>query len=314
MAERLNPFLRFLRQPAFQRPMDHPVNDFPFYVDIEPTNACNLKCIMCKRQIMTRPVGYMEEAVYRRIVDEMAGYNAGLRFCRHGEPTLHPRLPELIAYANELKVVNYVSTNGFYGQNVMERLVAARPDVVRFSFQGLTPDECERFRPPARFAVVAANIHRCVQQRQANGWLRPYLIISTSILDEPPEQVAAFRNQWEAIVDRVEVGRTTFSWVEAAGDHTSDKARVTVARHYIPCLELMTKISVNWNGDITACCGDYNGEMVIGNIADMTLKQAWDSARETYFRGMVTHDTRHAELPLCQHCFKGDYKFKENPV
>jgi hypothetical protein len=46
----------------------------------------------------------------------------------------------------------------------------------------------------------------------------------------------------------------------------------------------------------------------------MTLQEAWHSQQEQRFRAMVTHDTRHAELPLCRHCFKGDYKFKDNPV
>ena len=51
---RVNPFLRFLQKDGFLRPFDYPIHKFPFYVDIELTNDCNLKYIMCKREIMTK--------------------------------------------------------------------------------------------------------------------------------------------------------------------------------------------------------------------------------------------------------------------
>jgi len=310
----VNPFNKFFRYKAFMKPLDHPVHEFPFYVDIELTNECNLRCIMCKRLIMTRELGYMSEDIYKKIVDEISVYNAGLRYCRSGEPTLHKKTADFISYANEMKVVNYLSTNGFYSTAKMRKILLAHPDIIRFSFQGLTDTEFEKFRVPAKFDAVSKNISYCVEERKRLGWARPYIIISTSILDEGPGEVEAFRKNWAAIVDRVEVGKTTFSWVKQEGKHEEKKSRVTINKVYLQCLELLTKLSVNWNGDITACCGDYNNLMIIGNIRDTTLKEAWDSQKESYFRAMVSFDTRHAELPLCQDCFKGDYKFKDNPV
>lgn len=314
MNKRVNPFYKFLRKDAFLKPMEYPVNEFPFYIDIELTNNCNIDCIMCKRQIMTREIGYMSEDIYKKIVDEMSMYDAGLRYCRSGEPTLHKQITDFINYANEKKVVNYLSTNGFYGKEKMMQVLKSKPDIIRFSFQGLTASEFEKFRKPAQFKAVKDNVLLCAEERERLGWERPYLIISTTILDETPEEVEAFKEDWLRFVDRIEVGRTTFSWVKQEGGYEDEKSRVTVQRKYIPCLEIMTKISINWNGDITACCGDYNGFMVIGNIRDMSIKEAWDSSAENHFREMVTYNTRHDELPLCRDCFKGDYKFKDNPV
>jgi len=314
MVGRIDPFYKFFRKEAFKKPLTYPVNEFPFYVDIELTNGCNLKCIMCKREIMTREIGYMSEEIYKKIIEEMSLYDAGLRYCRSGEPTLHKQITNFIKYANEKKIVNYVSTNGFYSKEKMLSVFMSKPDIIRFSFQGLNATEFEKFRIPSQFQIVADNIKLCTEEREKLGCERPYLIISTSILDETPKGVEAFRNKWLALVDRVEVGKTTFSWVKQEGKYEDEKTRVTVQKEYIPCLEVMTKISINWNGDITACCGDYNGLMVIGNIRDMFIKEAWDSSKEEYYRNMVAFSIRHPELPLCKDCFKGNHKFKDNPV
>ncbi|MES0447168.1 MAG: hypothetical protein ABUJ92_11535, partial [Desulfobacterales bacterium] len=43
---------------------------FPNTVRIETTNACNAKCVICPHRNMQRPVRYMDDALYNRIIDE----------------------------------------------------------------------------------------------------------------------------------------------------------------------------------------------------------------------------------------------------
>lgn len=314
MNKRRNPFSKFYRKEQFLKPLEHPVYEFPFYIDIELTNHCNIDCIMCKRQIMTREKGFMSEEMYSKIIDEMSMYDAGLRYCRSGEPTLHPKINNFIEYANEKKVLLFVSTNGFYTKEKMLSILNSKPDIIRFSFQGLNKKEYERFRVPAKYDTVTDNLRFCAEKRDELGWERPYIILSTSILDETEEEVNDFKKKWLQWVDRVEIGKTSFYWVEPGKENSDLKERVRIDPTYLKCLEILTKISINWNGDITACCGDYNGFMVIGNIQDMTIKDAWDSAKEQEFRELVAYDTLHSKLPLCKNCFTGNYKFTVNSV
>jgi MoaA/NifB/PqqE/SkfB family radical SAM enzyme len=34
------------------------VGEFPLHVDVESTNACNLRCVMCTRNFMTEKIGH----------------------------------------------------------------------------------------------------------------------------------------------------------------------------------------------------------------------------------------------------------------
>lgn len=45
--------------------LDYP----PDIIDIELTNKCTLNCLICPRNQMTRPVGLIEESLFKEIVD-----------------------------------------------------------------------------------------------------------------------------------------------------------------------------------------------------------------------------------------------------
>ena len=70
---------------------------FPRCLDIELTNLCNFKCLMCPTGTGAhqRKKGLMSDAVFDKIIDEIKKYKTPLRFIRWGEPTLHPIYHEL---------------------------------------------------------------------------------------------------------------------------------------------------------------------------------------------------------------------------
>ncbi len=88
----------------------------PAIVDIEMTNACNQQCGFCLRSSMQRPVGMMDLATFKRIIDELAGFDfptwGKVVLAGFGEPTLHPRFIEAVAYAGAKGVPLRVYTNG----------------------------------------------------------------------------------------------------------------------------------------------------------------------------------------------------------
>lgn len=64
-------------------------------INLEPTNACNLNCIMCIRG--NRPIGMMQLDLFRHLIDEAADMG-GVSLYLHvgGESLLHPRFVEML--------------------------------------------------------------------------------------------------------------------------------------------------------------------------------------------------------------------------
>src|SRR5262245_25176529 len=75
----------------------------PFNVSFELTLGCNLRCPMCAVGAIHEKPGtgykFMELRTITRVVEQIADlkWNCRVGFAMRGEPSLHPRFPEMIA-------------------------------------------------------------------------------------------------------------------------------------------------------------------------------------------------------------------------
>lgn len=90
--------------------------DFPSRIVLELTPLCNLTCKMCPRHIIDKNSGYMEDVLFKKLIDEIYLKNKDakiLPFWR-GESLLHKKFKELSLYALEKDIKLHISTNGHY--------------------------------------------------------------------------------------------------------------------------------------------------------------------------------------------------------
>jgi len=81
---------------------------------LELTNKCNFHCEFCPSDSQTRLHGYMELSLVKKIFDEISQKKIVPVVNLHlmGEPTLHPKLDEILAYAKSKNVKVSLTTNG----------------------------------------------------------------------------------------------------------------------------------------------------------------------------------------------------------
>src|ERR671939_718946 len=75
----------------------------PDYIQIEPVGQCNLRCQMCPIQFRKDgppygPPAFMKFETFTRLVDQFPGLQE-LQLQGLGEPMMHPRFFDMIAYA-----------------------------------------------------------------------------------------------------------------------------------------------------------------------------------------------------------------------
>jgi MoaA/NifB/PqqE/SkfB family radical SAM enzyme len=66
-------------------------------VDMELTNQCGSECIMCPREVITRPKGMMPEDVFKVVSDIFMREGSLITFSGMGDPLSHPRVFEWIS-------------------------------------------------------------------------------------------------------------------------------------------------------------------------------------------------------------------------
>ena len=154
-------------------------------LQIEPTDHCNLSCAMCQphhlgwEQIHGVPKGLMDPGLYRRIVDGLVADGARfdhLIFQWLGEPSIHPGLEEMIAYAQERlwRQVGYlrVDTNAvLLTPERMARLVAIyrrRPELpllLVFTLDAASPETYLRVKGRDALGRVRRHVRRFIVER-----------------------------------------------------------------------------------------------------------------------------------------------------
>jgi radical SAM protein with 4Fe4S-binding SPASM domain len=69
------------------------------------------------------------------------------------------------------------------------------------------------------------------------------------------------------------------------------------------CPEVFDKLSIDWNGDVTMCCADYDGEMVIGNVLNDNLQDLWVSEEADNIRKTIVSGKHFEKFKICKNCF-----------
>ena len=284
---------------------------FPRYIDLELTNTCNFKCLMCQTGIgaQRRTKGFMSDAVYYKIITEIKEYKTPLRFVRWGEPTLHPNLVKYLIEAKRNGMLVHINTNGkLLDEEMMLELIDIPLDSIKFSFQGVDKKSYREMRNIDYFNELLKKIERLYNLRQDRKC--PFIHIATTITYESNEQVELFKEGVRNFTDLVTVGRTQLEFIDTSKAKLSEfeintllwlKKQESLIKKHPECPEVFDKLSINWDGKVTACCADYDEKMVIGNIMESSLNEIWKSGKLNYYRSLLA-DMRHDDIELCSKC------------
>ena len=285
---------------------------FPRLMDIELTNTCNFRCLMCPTGNFSqkRPSGLMEPETFLKVADEAAEHGTPLRFIRWGEPTMHPRFLEYVRAAKDRGLLVHVNTNGSYMTDEMiGELIEIPLDSLKFSFQGVDRVSYSEMRNRDYFIELVATIRRFHGMRGDRA--KPFLQVSTTITYEAVQQVKDFTDEMKTMADMVNVGHTTFDWLDLKAVRLKPheiamlerlKGQESLNKIHPECPEVFDKLSINWDGKVTACCMDSDNLMIIGDIARQSLAEIWTSSKMREFREVLA-DMRHDDLPLCKNCY-----------
>ncbi|HOF19459.1 MAG TPA: SPASM domain-containing protein, partial [Phycisphaerae bacterium] len=226
--------------------------------------------------------------------------------------------PQYIRKAGEIGCLTHLNTNGsLLTEEMVEHLMKAGLDSIKFSFQGVDRKSFREMRNRDFFDELLARVKR-LYDRRGDGH-KPYIHVSTTITYETPEQVRAFRNRVAPFADLVTVGHTALEHIVPEKTRLSEadkatlrvlKEKESVLRVHPECPEVYDKLSVNWDGTVSACCADYDDQMLVGDIRTETLADIWKCPKLNAYRKLLA-EMRHDELPVCRLCW--DYSGLKHP-
>jgi len=317
-----DPFYELYQSPGWLTDFDPP-RPFPFWLNLELTNRCQLDCLFCSRQKSRRPLGDLSLETARLLVGEAeaasAGGFVGVRFTGWGEPLLHPRAGEIAALVKEAGLKLKIYTNGLaLTPELMDRFIDLEVDDLQFSLQGLTPAQYEFNRRGAAYSRLRANLELAARRRGAAA--RPFLSVLTSTLADEARQADPefFIRDMLTLADKVAVDLTNLNFV-ADQDRVKpylDRQSAGLTRGR--CVDVFLALEIKYDGLIQICGQDAEGrpDHSLGRLGEVSLGAAWLGPKMNERRRRVGRNLEHEALPVCRHCYHNTTKydlFKKRP-
>ncbi len=239
---------------------------------IESTNICNLSCIMCPTGLkqISRPQGFMDFEVFKQIVDEMAPWVRATTLHIWGEPLLHKRIFDMVAYCRQKGLRAEISTNAtLLTEDKARRLLEAGLDAIYLSIDGLRPETYESIRVKADYERTNQNIRRFVELKVEGGY-HTFVNIQIIQMKQTLDEIKDFIKTWSIPgVDRINV-KPFDSWadqIEQISALRPEEKKNTSPRRW-PCPNLWYHVHIYWDGSIAMCDRDFNLRYPLGNVID----------------------------------------------
>jgi MoaA/NifB/PqqE/SkfB family radical SAM enzyme len=151
--------------------------DFPGYLSLTVTNACNLRCRMCAQW---SEEGYMRAgrehrrptmslADWKRLVDEAKDHGIGMVLIRGGEPFLLPGIVELLDHIAERGLFASIDSNGTRLAEYADDLVRIGHVHVTVSVDGPAEIHDAVRATPGCFEQIAEGLARLKEAEQRRG-------------------------------------------------------------------------------------------------------------------------------------------------
>lgn len=310
-----------LMRDSIRRLINHELNQYAYNVQqltsrgqaavfqVEMTNHCPMTCVMCPRTYaMTRGRGFMDEALYQRIISSITGSTPLLILHHFGESLLHPKLGSFIRYASDHSIKTYLSVNpALLDETRARALVDNGLYELAVSVDGVTDETFIAIRGPAAGSVALAEqrVRWLLEYRDAVGARIPRVCVQLVRQRRNLHEVHAWLDKWQQVpgVDKVCVKEYCL-W-DGRGERISSQrpdAEVASERGKpIVCEKPWTSVAILWDGRVVPCCFDYDGLCVLGDLRHESLQDIWNGDRMQSLRRY--HRDRHLQqMRLCAEC------------
>jgi len=280
-----------------------PVPDFPETVLLETRSGCNGLCIFCPYDEVkdTLPKGEMEEAVFRKVVEDLSGHKPkNLIPCFLNEPLLDPKLIERLRYIRENAPATRI--------NLTTNASLLTPDKaailvdegllyeINISFQGISREVYEQSMPGLSFDRTKKNVEHLIDYVRNRRKRRPQITVTmvrTTLVEPEIKKALAY---WEEKGVKARV----LTYENRSGE-TDEEIAAGNLIPYDACKRPFNTVVITFDGKVVLCCVDYKRKMVMGDLHEESLYDIWNGGKFREVRRLFL-DRRKDRIPACRDC------------
>lgn len=298
---------------------DFAADGFPFMLQIEPTNVCNLSCSLCPaaagKTELNRKRRHMRLEEFKSIVDDLEEYLLFLVMWNWGEPLINPQFPAMIQYASERDMRTVTSTNAHFLHNneYVAEILRSGLSTMIVAIDSLDETNYNVYRKKGDLAKCLAGLESLVALKKRIK-SRTLINLRMVIMRHNVHELKAMRRFAKKLgVDVFSVKTVNPSCGRLSSQDQEIVPECPDYRRYVykegsyervradaVCTRIWQMSNIFSNGDVVPCCFDYAAELKIGNVFEEPLSRIWNGPAYRELRKKIF--TQKDSIPKCREC------------
>lgn len=275
------------------------IDDYPPYLQIEPTSICNFRCVFCYQtdaSFTQKDKGYMGTMpfeLFKEVVDQAEGKIDFLSLASRGEPFVCKDISKMLRYCVGKFLGLKLNTNAsLLTEELCHSVLAGGVNTVVFSADAAEEPLYSKLRVNGKLQKVLDNIKmfRSIKEKQ---YAHSQIIARVSgVRFNDAQSISSMSNVWGPIVDQVcFVDYNPWENVyESEVNHMST-----------PCSDLWRRMFVWFDGKVNPCDTDFKSTLSMGNVKGKSISELWRS--EEYERLRKSHlGNQRGKINPCRRC------------
>ena len=240
------------------------LDDFPPYLQIEPTSICNYRCVFCYQtdnKFNKRSngfMGHMKLEMFKLLIDQAEGNVEFISLASRGEPLACPEIKEMLAYTKGKFLNLKINTNAsLLDEEMSHAILTSGVKTLVFSADAANSNLYSKLRVNGSLEKILKNIKE-FKEIKSKEYPGSKIITRVSGVKVNNEQdLDEMEKYWGDLVDQVAfVNYVPWENVYESKNTEIDK----------PCSDLWRRMFVWWDGKTNPCDVDYKSQLSLGTI------------------------------------------------
>ena len=288
----------------------------PTYLQIEPTNQCNLDCIGCNRKELSN-YGRMSLSNFQQIIDQFDDLRM-VKLQGMGEPLLNPDFFPMLELLKKRGIKTYCTTNGTLLDEKRRPLMGELCDIIEISLDSSDENQLGDLRKGLEFNDLLSKIKK-LSELGTNKEIKINYVLMDENIYQLPHMVPLLKKIGVRYLNVIEIQNwnpedTDLIKLRASKEKKSilEKYRVDALKEgvflcyeekiekYNECPWFKSKCFITWDGYVTPCCLRPNPvPFNMGNIFNTNISRIWNNREYLNLRQALSNEK---PTSLCRNC------------
>jgi radical SAM protein with 4Fe4S-binding SPASM domain len=275
------------------------LDDYPPYLQIEPSSLCNYKCVFCYQTEQSyfkktnEAMGQMTLELYKQIVDAIYGKIEFLSLASRGEPLMAKEIDAMLQYSIGKFLNLKINTNAsLLTEPKIHAILSGGVKTVVFSADAAEEPLYSQLRVNGKLDRVLKNVElfHDIRTKQYSNLQIITRVSGVKVNDS--QNIDDMEKIWGGLVDQVAFVNYN-PWENIYETKPNGQAKA--------CSDLFRRMFIWQDGSTNPCDSDYKSTLEMGKFPEIGIKELWRKDRYELLREGHTKGNRQLVEP-CKRC------------